>query len=136
MKLYSWAERAVGVGLGITVHVGEFSPANIRNALRVTGFTRLGHAVHAGFDASLLDGIGEAGVTLECCLTSNIVLGAVPALEDHPIRTSVDAGIPVTLSSVDPVSLNTLNGGEYELAASLGFDALDLLAFTRNGFSS
>ena len=135
-KLYSWAERAAGVGLGITVHAGEFSPANIRSALRVPGVTRLGHAVHAAFDTALLDEMAEAGVTVECCLTSNVVLGSVPSLKDHPIRTFIDAGIPVTLSSDDPVSLNTTIGKEYELAAGLGFDAPDLLSFTRNGIAS
>ena len=135
-KLYSWAESAAGVGLGITVHAGEFSPANIRSALRVPGVTRIGHAVHAAFDTALLDELGEAGVTVECCLTSNVVLGAVPSLKDHPIGTFVDAGIPVTLSSDDPVSLHTTIGREYDLAAGLGFDASDLLAFTRNGIAS
>ena len=135
-ELYSWAERVAGVGLGITVHAGEFSPANIRSALGVPGVTRIGHAVHAAFDASLLDELGEAGVTVECCLTSNVVLGAVPSLKDHPIGTFVDAGIPVTLSSDDPVSLHTTIGREYEQAAGLGFDVPDLLGFTRNGVTS
>ena len=134
--LYSWADRAAEVGLGVTVHVGEFSPANIGSALGVPGVTRLGHAVHAAFDTALLDEIAEAGVTVECCLTSNVVLGAVPSLEDHPIRTFMEAGIPVTLGSDDPVSLNTTIGREYELAAGLGFDATDLLGFTRNGITS
>ena len=135
-ELYSWAERAAGVGLGITVHAGEFSPANIRSALGVPGVTRIGHAVHAAFDTALLDEMGEAGVTVECCLTSNVVLGAVPSLKDHPIRVFLDAGIPVTLSSDDPVSLHTTIGREYQLAAGLGFDEPDLLGFTRNGITS
>ena len=118
------------------MHAGEFSTANIRSALRVPGVTRLGHAVHAAFDTALLDEMGEAGVTVECCLTSNVVLGAVPSPEDHPLRTFIDAGIPVTLSSDDPVSLNTTIGKEYELAAGLGFDTPALLSLTRNGIAS
>ena len=135
-KLYSWAERAAGVGLGITVHAGEFSPANISSALGVPGVTRLGHAVHAAFDTALLDEIAEAAVTVECCLTSNVVLGLVESLNDHPIRTVVDAGIPVTLCSDDPVSFNTTIGREYDQAAGLGFAATDLLGFSRNGIAS
>jgi hypothetical protein len=135
-EVYSWAEQAAGAGLGITVHAGEFSPANIRSALGVPGVTRIGHAVHAAFDTALLDELGESGVTVECCLTSNVVLGAVPSLEEHPIRSLVDAGIPLTLSSDDPVSLDTTIGTEYELAAGLEFDASDLLRFTRNGISA
>ena len=67
---------------------------------------------------------------------SDVVLGSVPSLKDHPIRTFVDAGIPVTLSSDDPVSLHTTIGREYEQAAALGFDVPDLLGFTRNGITS
>ena len=135
-EVYAWAERATDVGLGITVHAGEFSPANVRSALGVPGIARIGHAVHAAFNAELLDALGEAGVTVECCLTSNVVLGTVASLEDHPIKTHVDIGIPVTLNSDDPVALGTSIGTEYELAASLGFGASDLLAFTRNGISA
>ena len=132
-EIYSWAERAAGAGLGITVHAGEFSPANIRSALGVPGVARIGHAVHAAFTTALLDELGKAQVTVECCLTSNVVLGAVPSLEDHPIRTLVDVGIPVTVSSDDPVGLDTTIGTEYELATCLGFNASDLVEFTRNG---
>ena len=106
-KIYSWAELAADAGLGITVHAGEFSPANIRSALAVPGIGRIGHAVHAAFKTPLLHELGEAEVTVECCLTSNVVLGAVSSLEDHPIRTFVEAGIRVTLSSDDPVAFNT-----------------------------
>lgn len=135
-EIYSWAEQASDAGLGITVHAGEFSPANIRSALGVPGIARIGHAVHAAFDTALLGELIEAQITVECCLTSNVVLGAVPTLEDHPIRIFVDAGIPVTLSSDDPISLDTTIGTEYQLAAYLGFDAYDLLGFTRNGIAA
>ena len=128
-ETYSWAERAAGAGLGITVHAGEFSPANILKALGVPGVSRIGHAVHAASDSALLDEMVKAQVTVECCLTSNVVLGAVPSLKSHPMRTFIDAGIPVTLNSDDPVSLCTSIGTEYGLAASLGLSASDLLGF-------
>lgn len=71
-------------------------------------------------------------MTVECCLTSNVVLGAVPDLEAHPIRALVEAGVPVTLNSDDPVRMGTSIGREYELAHGLGFSDADLLSFTRN----
>ena len=61
-EVYSLAERAAGVGLGITAHAGEFSPANIRSALGVPGIARIGHAVHAAFNTALLDELGEEGL--------------------------------------------------------------------------
>ena len=74
-EICSWAERAGSAGLGITVHAGEFSPANIRSALGAPGITRIGHAIHAAFNPALLEELAEAQVTAECCLTSNVVIG-------------------------------------------------------------
>ena len=88
-ETYGWAERAAGVGLGITVHVGEFSTANITSALRFPGIKRIGHGVHAAAKTELLKEVANSGVTVECCLTSNVVLGAVSSLEEHPIRSFI-----------------------------------------------
>ena len=131
-EIYSWAELAADAGLGVTIHAGEFSSDEISSALSVPGVTRIGHAVRSVASPELLNEVLEAGVTIECCLTSNIVLGAVTSLAAHPIRAFVDAGVPVTLNTDDPVRFDT---SMYELAAELGFDDSDLLEFTRNGIA-
>ena len=130
---YACAKRAAEAGLGITVHAGEFSTANIAAALRLPGVKRIGHGVHAAATEELLQLVLDSGVTVECCLTSNAVLGAVSSLDEHPIRTFVKAGVPVTLCSDDPVRLCTTIEREYELAAALNFGVDDLLSFTRQG---
>ena len=126
----SWAARARDAGLGITAHAGEFAPANIEEALGLPGICRLGHAVHAVSKPPLLARMVEAGITLECCLTSNVVLGAVPSLDEHPIRRIVEAGVPVALGTDDPVRMCTSIGWEYELASHLGLDAGELAAMS------
>lgn len=131
-----WVARAAEAGLGVTAHAGEFSPANIAAALRLPGIRRLGHAVYAATDPHLLAAVAESGVTVECALTCNVVLGAVPSYADHPIRQMVSCGIPIALASDDPVRVNTTIGGEYAVAAELGFTPGDLLAFTRNGVAA
>jgi len=129
---YRWAARAVDAGLGITVHAGEFSTANLAAALRVPGLRRLGHGVYAAADAPLLEQLLRSGATLECSLTCNVILGAVPSYTLHPIRRFVEAGVPVTLSTDLPVHASTSIGREYAVAAALGFSPTDLLGFTRN----
>jgi adenosine deaminase len=129
---YGMAARAADAGLGITVHVGEFSAANINAALRTPGLTRLGHAVYAASDPRLLDALTRTGVTVECALSCNVILGAVPSYEAHPIRPFVACGIPVTLNTDDPVRICTTIGREYAIAHKLGFSPADLLGFTRN----
>ena len=130
--IYRWAARTAAAGLGITVHAGEFSTANLAAALRVPGVTRLGHAVYAARDPRLLDAMARRDVTVECTLTCNVLLGATPSYEEHPIRQFVAHGIPVTLNTDDPVRVGTTIGREYAIAAALGFSPAELLGFTRN----
>ena len=129
---YRVAERAAEAGLGVTAHAGEVSAANVAAALRVPGLTRIGHAVYAASDQRLLELLAESGVTVECCLSCNVVLGAVPSYEEHPIRRFVEHGIPVALGSDDPMQVCTTIGREYAASAALGFSAEELLGFTRN----
>jgi adenosine deaminase len=129
---YRVAERAAAVGMGITAHAGEFSTANIAAALHVPGLTRLGHAVYAASDPRLLDMLAQKGVTIECSLSCNVVLGAVRSYEEHPIRQFVAHGIPVALGTDDPVQISTTIGREYAAANALGFSESQLLGFTHN----
>lgn len=131
-----WAARATAAGLGVTIHAGEFSPANLLAALRVPGVTRLGHAVFADADPRLLDTIARSGVTLECCPTCNVLLGAVDSYEAHPFRRLAAAGIPITLNTDNPVRLATTIGREYAIAAALGLPPAALLSYTRHAISA
>jgi hypothetical protein len=133
---YRWAARAAGAGLGVTVHAGEFSPANLAAALRVPGLKRVGHGVYAASEPRLLEQLAKSGATVECCITCNVVLGAVPSYEQHPIRTFAAAGVPVTLNTDLPVHVGTTIGREYAIAAALGFSPAELLGFTRNAVAA
>jgi hypothetical protein len=130
--VYAWAAHAAAAGLGIAAHAGEFSVANLAASLRTPGLTRVGHAVYAAQDPRLLEQLARSGVTVECSLTCNVVLGATSSYVAHPIRAFVAAGVPVTLSTDDPVRVATTIGREYAIAAALGFSAAELQGFTRN----
>jgi adenosine deaminase len=123
--------RAADAGLGVTVHAGEFSQANIAQAIALPGVSRLGHAVFAAADARLLDAVVRSNVTIECCLSCNVLLGGARSYAEHPIRQFAAAGIPVTLNADDPQHVCTTIGREYAIAASLGFSLADLLDVTR-----
>jgi adenosine deaminase len=125
-------EPLAAAGLGVTVHAGEFSTANLAAALRVPGVSRIGHGIHAVRDQRLLESLAKSGATVECCPTSNVILGAVASYEDLPIRQLMQAGIPVTLNTDNPLRLCARIGREYAVAAALGFSPDELLDFTRN----
>jgi adenosine deaminase len=133
---YRWAERAASAGLGLTVHVGEFATTSVAAALRTPGLQRIGHGTHVADDPHLVDDLARSGVTVECSLTCNVVLGSAPAYEDHPIRHFVQHGIPVTLATDLPMHVCTTIGREYAIASQLGFSPDDLLRFTRNAVAA
>jgi adenosine deaminase len=130
--MYRAAERAAEAGLGVTAHAGEFSTANIAAALQTPGLSRIGHAVYAARDPRLLDLLAQSGVTVECSLSCNVVLGAVSSYEEHPIRQFVESDIPVALCADVPVQIATTIGREYAVAHAVGFSPADLVGFTAN----
>lgn len=75
-------------------------------------------------------------LTRHCSLSCNVVLGAVPSYEDHPIRQFLASGIPITLNTDNPVRIWTTIGREYAIAAALGFSSTELMAFTRNAIQA
>jgi adenosine deaminase len=131
-----WTERLTAAGLGITVHAGEFSTANIEAALRLSGVKRLGHAVFAAREPRLVEAVAQSGVTVECCLSCNVLLGGVDSYEEHPLRQFAASGIPVTLNSDDPLRVCTTIGREYAIAAALGCSRTELLSFSRNAIQA
>jgi hypothetical protein len=86
----------------------------------------------AARDPRLLDLLAYSGVTVECSLSCNVVLGTVPTYEYHPLRQVVAHGIPVALCADVPVRIATTIGREYALAHALGFSPADLVGFTVN----
>ena len=126
-------DRARDAGLPITVHAGEAAgPASVREALDLLHARRLGHGVAVARDPALLARVREAGITLECCLTSNLQTGAVPSLVRHPFDALRRAGVDVTLSTDDPGVCGTRLSGELELAAATwGLGLADLSALQR-----
>ena len=129
-------QRFVDAGLGITIHVGEVSSANIEAALKLPGLKRFGHATYAGYDDRLLERVAASGITIECSLSCNVVLGAAESYEAHPLHKFVEWDIPVALCTDDPVRICTTIGREYQIAHQLGIDENQLLQCTRNAVNT
>lgn len=129
-------ETAAEIGLGVTVHAGEFSVANIAAVACIDGVSRIGHATHAPTDPWLLELLADRGITIEVCLTANLILGAIGSLAEHPLRTFLDAGIPVALGTDNPLQFGTTIDGEYALAARLGLSETELSRLTRDAIAA
>jgi adenosine deaminase len=114
---------AAAAGLGCTVHAGEWAGADSVRAALGLPVTRISHGVRAIEDGRLVAELAERGIVLECCPTSNVVLGVFPTYEEHPLPTLRDAGVRVTLGSDDPPYFGATIGGEYAICRErMGFD--------------
>ncbi|MGH3348165.1 MAG: adenosine deaminase [Nocardioides sp.] len=113
-------DAARAAGLRSVPHAGETTGSQtVWDAVRLLGADRIGHGTSAASDPELLAHLARRGIALEVCPTSNLATRAVESLEAHPLRTFVEAGVPVTINSDDPPMFNTDLNTEYAVAAEL-----------------
>lgn len=131
-EVFAFAKSA---GLRLTAHAGEsMGPESVWAALRL-GAERIGHGIASVRDPALLGHLRERDVPLEISITSNLVTGVVPRLEDHPVRRLFDAGVPIVLNTDDPAMFRCTLVEEYRLAArAFGFSEPELRQIAANGF--
>jgi adenosine deaminase len=130
-------EVAAAAGLGCTVHAGEWAgPESVRGALELP-VTRISHGVRAIEDPGLVRELADREIVLECCPTSNVVLGVFDSFETHPLPALRDAGVRVTLGSDDPPYFGAIVGGEYAVAHErFGLDETELRELTRTAIEA
>ncbi len=102
-------DTARDAGLKITAHAGEFAGAtSVRETILSLCPNRLGHAVHAIDDPSLMDMILERQIGVECCPTSNVLTTSVSSMKDHPLPIFLRHGILATINTDDPALMGDL----------------------------
>jgi adenosine deaminase len=108
--------RAGAAGLKRTVHAGESSgPEGVRDAIEMLGADRIDHGVRAIEDPSVVALLVDRRIALGVCPTSNLKLGVVPAIEQHPIERLRQAGVALSVNTDDPALLDTSLEREYAL---------------------
>lgn len=84
-------------------HAGEAAgPDSIWQAINELGAERIGHAVSAVEDLSLLEYLATHHIGVESNLTSNVQTTTVPDYASHPIKTFLQNDIKASLSTDDP----------------------------------
>ena len=95
---------ARNAGLLAVPHAGELRGAEeVVDAVELLGATRIGHGVAAFSDPAVVAQLADRGVCLELCPTSNLEMGIVGELHEHPLPALVAAGVPVCVNADDPL---------------------------------
>jgi adenosine deaminase len=131
-------ERAREAGLRLTAHAGEAAgPESVWDAVRYLRAERIGHGVRAAEDPRLMDYLAERRIALEVALTSNVQTRAAASYAEHPARTLLRHGVPVTLNTDNPRASGTTLPREYDLAAArAGLTEEDLAAVARHSLAA
>lgn len=105
-RFVDFADKVKSAEFFLTVHAGETGdPNSVREAVELLGADRIGHGLGAVRDPMLMEQLLASKTTLEICPTSNLMLGVVPSLSEHPFKEFNRRGLRVTINTDDPVLL-------------------------------
>jgi len=133
----------------ITIHAGEaFGLPSIAEALHVCGAERLGHGVRIIDDITtdadgnhslgrLASFVRDRRVPLELCPSSNVHVGAVPSIAEHPIGLLTRLRFRVTVNTDNRLMSHTSLSEEFaHLSEAFGWDLDDVRWATINAMKS
>jgi adenosine deaminase len=117
-------------------HIGEFSDyKSINETITLLNPDELQHGINAIQSTKTIDLILERNIRLNICPQSNISLGTVKNITEHPIRKLFDKGIKVTVNTDDLILFNTTVTEElYNLYKNNVFSFDELEIIRKNGF--
>ena len=130
-RLFAAAREA---GLKLVAHAGEEGPASyVAEAVDRLGVDRIDHGNRALDDPALVRRLAGRGMTLTVCPLSNLRLGGVSDLRQHPLKRMLDAGLKATVNSDDPAYFGGyLVDNFVAVADALELGQADLVALVRN----
>ena len=129
--------KARAAGLRLKAHVGEWGTADdVWRAVELLELDEVQHGIAASTSPQVMKALADAGVTLNVCPTSNVMLGRAPSLREHPIRVLFDAGVKVTVATDDPLIFGCTLSGEFLALHEAGVmtaEELDVIRLTALG---
>ncbi|NLM01020.1 MAG: adenosine deaminase [Treponema sp.] len=100
-------ECAGKLGIKRKAHVGEFSDAtSVRTFINFFDLEEVQHGIGAANDDKVIQFMLDRKIRLNITPESNVMLSAVPSLQDHPIKKFYDAGLKVTICTDDLLFFN------------------------------
>lgn len=129
--------RAKKEGLCLKAHVGEWGSAeDVRRAVEELELHEVQHGISATQDESVVRFLADHHIRLNITPSSNVLLGRVPSMSDHPIGRLYRSGVDVTINSDDILIFNSDVSKEYlRLYESGCLSAEELDSIRQNGLT-
>jgi adenosine deaminase len=130
MDLYkSYFNYASGKGMKIKAHAGEFCDSqHIIDTINILNPSEIQHGINCFGNSTAIGMIKERNIRLNICPSSNISLGAVKSIKEHPIAKLYKSGIRITINTDDLIMFDSGVSQEFMViydAGLLGIDELD-----------
>jgi len=131
-------EKALDESFLTVAHAGEEGPAEyIWEAVSLLKVSRIDHGNHAMDDERLLKELAERRIPLALCPLSNLKLGVIKRMDDHPLKKMMDKGIIVTVNSDDPAYFGGyINENYLAVQRALNLSARDIYRLAENSFKA
>ena len=128
-------------GLMSTPHAGEIAPfpgkgaASVANAVEILDANRIQHGVLAIDNPALIERLARADICFDVCPSSNIQLSVFPTIEAHPLPQLIEAGLPCSVGSDDPLLFGPSLLDEFQLCRDeMRLDDGDIAQIARDSF--
>ena len=130
--------RARAEGFIAVAHAGEEGPAAyVREALDALAVARIDHGNASLDDDALVRRLVRDRTPLTVCPLSNLKLGVVDDMANHPLATMLEKGLLATVNSDDPAYFGGYVNENYRaVQAALGLTREQLTTLARNSFEA
>jgi len=106
--------RAKQCGLRLKAHVGEFGTAqDVQRAVELLALDEVQHGIAAAGDPQVMRFLADHHIQLNITPSSNVLLGRVPSMKEHPIARLHRSGVMVTINSDDVLIFGSDVSKEY-----------------------
>lgn len=120
--------KAKSKGLVLKAHVGEWGDSNsVMEAVEELELDEVQHGIAAAKSTQITKWLANHKTQLNICPTSNILLGRVESLSNHPIRKLYSQGVNVTINSDDVLLFDSDVSKEYLRLYNAGILSVDEL---------
>ena len=130
--------RARAAGLMAVAHAGEEGPPDyVEEALDLLRVERIDHGNRALERPALIERLAAEQVPLTVCPLSNLKLGVVTDLHEHPLKLMLESGLMATVNSDDPAYFGGYVLDNFTASRdALKLSADDIVTLARNSITA